>query len=58
MTGADVAPECNSFTDDDEAVAYLVWQVDCPCGEVVTYTEDAHPERCESCGTPVREVRG
>lgn len=43
-------------TDDQvgEAVAYLVWQVDCPCcGTVISYNEDSHPDACEECGAKV-----
>lgn len=34
---------------------YQVWQLDCPCGEVVSYGEDwsSVPEACEACGAPV-----
>lgn len=45
------------MTDDefaDTAAAYMVWQVDCPCGDVCAYS-DIHPEECESCGRPVVE---
>lgn len=38
------------------ASAYLVWQVDCPCGAVITYNEDNHPDACEECGEPVEEA--
>lgn len=45
------------MSDDLEpAVAYKVWQVDCPnCGAVIAYTEDSHPDHCEECGAPVEE---
>lgn len=36
-------------------MAYRVWQVDCPCGEVMSYGEDDHPNNCEKCGAPVVE---
>lgn len=35
--------------------AYRVWQLDCDCGFVCTYTEDDHPDACEKCGATVHE---
>lgn len=39
----------------DPAAAYRVWQVDCPCGTILSYGEDESslPERCEDCGRDV-----
>jgi hypothetical protein len=39
----------------DPATAYMVWQVDCPCGSVISYNADESslPDECEECGRPV-----
>lgn len=47
------------FDGDEEAIdparAYLIWRVDCPCGEVDDDAGgDAMPEKCAHCGRPVR----
>lgn len=39
---------------DYEALAYKIWRIDCPCGEVVDYDEDTiYPDNCEGCGAEV-----
>jgi hypothetical protein len=41
--------------ESDGATAYRVWRVDCPCGTVIDYGEDDHPDICEECGALVTE---
>ena len=39
------------------ARVYLVWRIDCDCGEVTEYGEDegSLPAECEGCGEPIAE---
>lgn len=40
--------------DREPASAYLIWRVDCPCGEVSDLADgDEPPDACPECGRPV-----
>lgn len=55
-------PVTDACDDDDEfggleAVAYMIWRIDCQaCGEVIDLDGDEPPAKCpnETCGAPVR----